>query len=777
MSGELDLEGGGTHTGTFTAAPGGVLTFAGGTHNVSGAAAAIGGAGTIQFGGGTATINGGSYAVTGTTRVSGGSNHLVAAGVNVSSVGALVVSGGTFDLSGGEMVTVPSYLQTGGSFGGSDIVTVMSTTEWHAGSMAGSGTTNAQGGLTITSDGPISLLDTRTLNNATLGIWMGAFSFQNQASATLRNLPAASFTIATSADFFNGNFLNEGTLTKMAGTGDGITRITGAFNNSGSVTVTSGELDLEGGGTHSGTFSVELGGTFAFAGGMHTVNGANAAVGGAGTVDFSGGTAVLNGGAYDVTGTTRVSSGGTHSIGAAVDVTSVGALVISGGSLALSGGEPVTVPSYLQTGGTLRGSDTVTVSGTLEWHGGVMSGTGVTNAAGGLMIATDATIGLTDTRTLNNRAMGTWTGGFNFSNNASARLVNLAGGTFSIATSADFVNGNLVNQGTLIKTTGTGDGVTRIAGTLSNSGLIDIQSGVLDVNSFAQSAGVTRLNGGSLESNSAININGGRLEGNGTVTGTVINAGEVSPGLSPGSIDIVGAYQQAAGGRYAVELGGLTPATQFDRLTVANAATLGGTLAVSLVNGFTPTIGDSFEVMTFASRSGEFSASNGLVTGIGLGFRPIISNTSVRLRFGQEICDDGQDNDGDGQADCADIKCAGFVPCSFTPTVTPTPTATGTSTASTTATGTATPLSSATETPSPSPTPSVTPAAACVGDCNGNLVVTIDALIRAVNIALGATALDTCRAADQNHDGSVTINELIAAVNNALNACPGSGTR
>jgi hypothetical protein len=63
-------------------------------------------------------------------------------------------------------------------------------------------------------------------------------------------------------------------------------------------------------------------------------------------------------------------------------------------------------------------------------------------------------------------------------------------------------------------------------------------------------------------------------------------------------------------------------------------------------------------------------------------------------------------------------------------------------------------------------------AQSCVGDCNGDTAVTIGELIRAVNIALGLTPLDVCKAVDVNGDGSVGIAELIQSVNRALLNCP-----
>lgn len=111
-----------------------------------------------------------------------------------------------------------------------------------------------------------------------------------------------------------------------------------------------------------------------------------------------------------------------------------------------------------------------------------------------------------------------------------------------------------------------------------------------------------------------------------------------------------------------------------------------------------------------------------------------------------------------------------------TATSTKTPTTTFTATARQTATATITPLRSRTPTETPTatstPTPSPTQAELCVGDCDGSSAVTIDELIKGVNIALGASTIDVCRAFDKNQDNKVTIDELVSAVNAALTGCP-----
>jgi len=64
--------------------------------------------------------------------------------------------------------------------------------------------------------------------------------------------------------------------------------------------------------------------------------------------------------------------------------------------------------------------------------------------------------------------------------------------------------------------------------------------------------------------------------------------------------------------------------------------------------------------------------------------------------------------------------------------------------------------------------------ASCVGDCNGDGEVTVDEILRMVNIALGNASLGICPAADQNGDGEVIITEIIQAVSAALSGCPSS---
>lgn len=59
----------------------------------------------------------------------------------------------------------------------------------------------------------------------------------------------------------------------------------------------------------------------------------------------------------------------------------------------------------------------------------------------------------------------------------------------------------------------------------------------------------------------------------------------------------------------------------------------------------------------------------------------------------------------------------------------------------------------------------------CGGDCDGATTVTVDEIIRGVNIALGTTPVGDCPAFDIDGGDTVTVDEIVTAVNNALSGC------
>lgn len=122
-----------------------------------------------------------------------------------------------------------------------------------------------------------------------------------------------------------------------------------------------------------------------------------------------------------------------------------------------------------------------------------------------------------------------------------------------------------------------------------------------------------------------------------------------------------------------------------------------------------------------------------------------------------------QDGDGQGAAVCdagafeAQSAGGGCEESTPTPTLslgTPTPT-----------------MQEPTSTPG-SPTPTPTGGVTCAGDCDHSHKVSVDELVRGVNIALNRANVSTCPVLDRNASGSVAVDELVAAVNSALHGCP-----
>jgi fibronectin-binding autotransporter adhesin len=109
---------------------------------------------------------------------------------------------------------------------------------------------------------------------------------------------------------------------------------------------------------------------------------------------------------------------------------------------------------------------------------------------------------------------------------------------------------------------------------------------------------------------------GATLGGTGqfSTAGTLGMAGILSPGTSPGTLDITGNLAFSTGSSYVVELGGLTPgdgAGFYDQVNLTGNIDLAGTvgLTVSLEPGFGPATSDVFYILT---RSGA-----GTLTGTG----------------------------------------------------------------------------------------------------------------------------------------------------------------
>jgi hypothetical protein len=85
-----------------------------------------------------------------------------------------------------------------------------------------------------------------------------------------------------------------------------------------------------------------------------------------------------------------------------------------------------------------------------------------------------------------------------------------------------------------------------------------------------------------------------------------MNNGKVSPGDSPGVLTVVHNYTQAQYANLMIQIAGMSP-DQFSVLNVLGNANLNGLLDPVLLNGFVPSVGDSFIFLNYGSLTGEFS--------------------------------------------------------------------------------------------------------------------------------------------------------------------------
>src|SRR5262249_34942785 len=95
----------------------------------------------------------------------------------------------------------------------------------------------------------------------------------------------------------------------------------------------------------------------------------------------------------------------------------------------------------------------------------------------------------------------------------------------------------------------------------------------------------------------------GELSGTGDIVGNVMNEGLVSPGSSPGTLDVSGNFAQNEGGVLKMEI---ASASSFDQLNIGGALMAGGTLDVDLLS-FSPAAGDTFDLFDFGSVMGSFT--------------------------------------------------------------------------------------------------------------------------------------------------------------------------
>jgi hypothetical protein len=90
----------------------------------------------------------------------------------------------------------------------------------------------------------------------------------------------------------------------------------------------------------------------------------------------------------------------------------------------------------------------------------------------------------------------------------------------------------------------------------------------------------------------------GTLGGTGTIAGNVTNAGgALKPGDAPGVLTITGDLTDTQASELDILLGGTMPGTEYSQLIVDGAASLLGSLDLSLVDGFSLASGETFDIV------------------------------------------------------------------------------------------------------------------------------------------------------------------------------------
>jgi T5SS/PEP-CTERM-associated repeat protein len=610
-TGSVTVNGAGSSIDQTTAVPGNTLSIG----------SASGGAGTLNV------TNGGTFtAGTGLTTINAtGTLNITNSTFNAN--GPITMSGGgTLSLDDGTLNTNAGLDNSAGG-----------TLNFFGGTLTVAGgvfTPNAGGAFALAREGAVSVspphLVVSTGATANLGT-----SFDVGKGAQ------AEFTISGGGQVFSSNVTGIGVTTFGIGgieEGSGTVTVTGSDGLGQPSRWTNGGLVV--GSTGDGSLTIDGGGEVDSSGfaAIGQVNTGTATVSGAGskwtnsgdlTVGNIGGTGSLaiNSGA-EVTNATGIISSGGGSTGT-VTISDTGSKWINSGGLFVGGnsgnaGGTGTVIIQNNAFVEVAGSFKIWNPGTVNFEGGTLKIDSTTVVVDGSFNYLTGTFHLTDA--------GGYTVGANSGpidqvlGFADVTIPNGGGlivdqnlivpfGTSLTAVSSIVTANGLTNDGLINVNTTT---ITTTAGLTNNADMVLINTTVQGpVNSTVGST-VTVL--GTVDFNGPV-TGPGNFFGPGTAN---FNGG-MAPGASPAEVGFEGDVALGNGNTLFVELGGTTPGTEYDRLSITGSASLGGTLDVSLLGGFNPVIGDTFDILVIGlGVLGTFD---------GVQF-PAISNLGLGLIYG-----------------------------------------------------------------------------------------------------------------------------------------------
>jgi Tol biopolymer transport system component len=318
----------------------------------------------------------------------------------------------------------------------------------------------------------------------------------------------------------------------------------------------------------------------------------------------------------------------------------------------------------LQVGGGV-GTSTLTLQ-----DGAVINApNGLTIAAGGVIRGDGQIVGSTDT--VNEGEIRAGTGdrlevsSDNLTNNNTIEVI---GSTENLA-EVEF-SGSVFNRDDMGLITGQ-NSLMRFQGGLTNEGALAIGFGTSSIIGDVENNGEIVISGGGnatfyddvvqnkdlvvsqVGATTSVAVFFGDFTGSGGSTGggDIFFEGDLQPGNSPALVTFENDVHFGVGAGLEIELGGAVAGAEHDQVDVVGDLTLHGELVVSLINGFTPGIGQSFTILTADDVDGTF-ATELLPTVPGRIFDVIYNPTSVVLAVLPAFT---ADFDEDGDVDAADL--------------------------------------------------------------------------------------------------------------------------
>ncbi len=504
--------------------------------------------------------------------------------VNIEAA-ANIVTSSKLKFSGGASLTGPGTLTIGGS------------AVWNSMTMSGTGQTIVQPGATLNITGGVILSQRTLINNGQI-LFSGAGNLDVTNNGTIDN--RGSLEIATdraiSGIFPTGTLINSGTITKTTSPGTATLQI--VLNNTGTVDVQTGTLNVQRGISDNATYVTAAGATLTLAGTFRdtlTLQGTGTVIAGAGEVVIGG-------------------NGATFAIAPGLKFNFAGGPTIVPVSATLNLNGTVRLPSASDY--TIRGGGTVNLNG-------VVLQTGLGNLLLGADLAT---------------------------NSIPTTFVIPAGRSYNIFKDSGIlaVGGILENRGTIRKSAGAG--VSLITARLLNSGSILAVSGSLRLHQVNSTGGTINTAAGTTVS---LGFNGAsffkqvgalNLTGAGTVT---LVAGALEAAVGGATFQVAaGSIFDWSGGAIVVSPGDTAMINGNFRQSAASTVTLTGGGTLNFNGNVTQTgagnlridggVGTATTMNILAGRTYAFASNSGLEQG-GAGGGVVNNNGILRKTAGAGV--------------------------------------------------------------------------------------------------------------------------------------------